>query len=386
MDYSIVGDYIRITDEPEEMICIAKQIAQALPELYTPTMIGKMYESINRHIPNESPEKKEEMLYRSIYDWWAHGCSVDEEFYLRFYEKSEAEKREYLAEVEREKYFDHLNSGGGKAIFNILCDKYFLYQRLKPYYLRDMIEVKDESDFPAFESFVRVHDQFVVKPVNFRAGIGVHKASVKDYNNDVRAAFNSILAEGTAIHKRHSFRESKMVLEELITQAPALAELHPQSVNAVRATAVRGEDGKIHIFHPWIRIGINGSFVVSGILGAVSAEIDHETGIVITDGFQENGNVISVLPDSGIRLKGFQIPRWDELVSLVDELMEQMPEFGYIGWDLVLTPKGWCVMEGNYWGGFLFQMISGKGCRKEFEDLIGWKYDKDYWWADDPVK
>ena len=28
----------------------------------------------------------------------------------------------------------------------------------------------------------------------------------------------------------------------------------------------------------------------------------------------------------------------------------------------------------------MYQMINGRGYRKEFEELIGWKMDKEYWW------
>ena len=81
-----------------------------------------------------------------------------------------------------------------------------------------------------------------------------------------------------------------------------------------------------------------------------------------------------------------QIPKWNELIELVDELMKKLPEYGYIGWDLVLTPKGWCVMEGNYSGEFTYQMINNRGYKKEFEELIGWKYEKQYWWQEHGIK
>ncbi len=48
----------------------------------------------------------------------------------------------------------------------------------------------------------------------------------------------------------------------------------------------------------------------------------------------------------------------------------------------MLTPQGWCVLEGNYSGEFIYQMINGRGYKKDFEALIGWKYDKDFWWED----
>ena len=68
------------------------------------------------------------------------------------------------------------------------------------------------------------------------------------------------------------------------------------------------------------------------------------------------------------------------MVAMVQELMDQLPGFGYIGWDLALTPEGWCVVEGNYAGQFTYQMMNNRGYRREFEKLIGWKLETEFWW------
>ena len=373
-------NYLKRTNIPEEMIAIGRMITEDKKDLYTPLMMEKMTEGVEGHIPDASDEEKENMLYRAIYDYWVYGCNVDEEFYYHFYEKTDAEKLEYMVGRIRSKYVAYLNSGGSEDIKQQLEDKYRLYKRLEPYFKRDVIEIIDDDDFKVFEAFVKKHPVFVVKPSNFYFGIGVHKINMNDFGNDAGAAFHSILSEGIAIKNRHPSRNNKMVLEELIVQDESMAILHRDSVNAVRATAVRGKDGKIHIYHPWIKVGINGTFVASAAFDGFDAEIDPQTGVVITDGYQESGNTYAVHPNTGIRIKGFQIPQWDQLVKMVDELMELMPEYGYIGWDLVLTPNGWCVMEGNYSGEFIFQMINGHGFKKDFEELIGWKFDKEFWW------
>ena len=363
------------------MIQIGARIAAEKPDLYTPLMMEKMWKGVERHMPEASREEKESMVYRAIYDWWAFGANVDEEFYYHFYEKSCAEKEEYMVDNMRVKYINHLNSGGGKEIRQLLNDKYLLYKRLKPYYKRDMIEVSNsEDDYAAFVDFAKKHREFVVKPVDYYGGIGIHKVNLNEFNHDIRAAFMSIVNEGISISNLHASRARKMVLEELILQDESLAILHRNSVNAVRATAVRDKNGKIRVYHPWIKVGMNGTFVASAVLNGYDAEIDEKTGIVISDGYQESGKVYEVHPDTGIRMKGFHIPKWNEMLRFVDELMQLMPEYGYIGWDLVLTEKGWVVMEGNYNGDFMFQLINSRGYRKDFEELIGWKLEKEYWW------
>ena len=379
-ELKIIMDYLRKTDSTAEMIETGKRIVEEKKSLYTPLMMKKIMDRVISHMPDAPEKDREEMLYRSIYDYWAYGCDVDEEFYYHFNEKTNIEKQEYIVGSLRLDYCKHLNSGGTPEIRELLQDKYRLYKKLQPYYRRDMIEISNKSDFEFFSEFVKKHSVFVVKPSDFYYGIGVHKVDISDYKGDLQRAFDSILAEGLSIKEKHPSRKSKIVIEELIMQDESMAVLHRESVNAVRATAVRGKDGKIHIYHPWLKAGINGTFVASAALNGFDAEIDSETGVIISDGYQENGIIYKVHPNSGITIKGYQIPRWDEMVKMVDELMELLPEYGYIGWDLVLTPDGWCVMEGNYSGEFIFQLINNRGYRKEFEELIGWKSNKEFWW------
>lgn len=384
----MLKEYLIITDDPKEIEDIAKKIVQdttinvkgSIRKFYTPLMLSKMDEEIQHYAPSIAPEEREELLYKFIYDYWVYGCSVDEEFYLNLRDKTDAEKREYMVRQMRNIYVQHLNWGAGPDRVEKLEDKYRLYQTLLPYYKRDVIEISSLDDIEVFEAFAKKHNVFVVKPADFSFGIGVHKFTMDSFGSNYIAAMESILSEGQAIHEKHPSKKSKMVIEELICQDESLSILHPDSVNCIRATAVRDKDGKVSIYHPWIKAGIGGSFVATAAQEGFVAEIDSETGVVVTDGYQETGNIYQTHPDSGIRIKGFQIQRWGELRSFVEEIMRILPEYGYIGWDLVLTPNGWCVMEGNYSGEFMYQLINGRGYKKEFEELIGWKYEKEFWW------
>ena len=380
-------DYLKITDNADEKIAIAHRLIEDVNKIqliYTPLMKEKMYERIDHALPGVSQEEKDRILYLSIYDYWVYGIEIDEEFSLDLLDKTDAEKREYMVRRMRSVYVHHLNAAAGPDGKMQLEDKYRAYERLKPYYKRDVIEVRDMSDLDTFADFVSKHKEFVVKPADSSFAVGVHKDSMEHYGNDVAEALKSILSEGTAVKARRPSRMSKMVLEELIDQDESMACLHPASANGVRATAVRGKDGKIHIFHPWLKGAFGGVFIGTGISGGFAAEIDAETGVILTEARLKNGNNFLVHPDTGITIKGFQIPKWDELRALVDQLMEELPGYGYIGWDLVLTPDGWCVMEANYSGEFSFQWFNKRGYKKEFEELIGWKFDKEFWWkADD---
>ena len=81
-------------------------------------------------------------------------------------------------------------------------------------------------------------------------------------------------------------------------------------------------------------------------------------------------------PDSGKKYKGFQIPRWDELIDLVKQLHCLYKKSRFVGWDLTLTKNGWVLVEGNGKPNFdTIQIINyktfGHGLRDELINVLG---------------
>jgi len=52
-------------------------------------------------------------------------------------------------------------------------------------------------------------------------------------------------------------------------------------------------------------------------------------------------------PESGQKIAGIQVPNWTSLRSEVLRLAKLLPATPYIGWDIVVTEDGFCVLEGN---------------------------------------
>jgi len=159
-------------------------------------------------------------------------------------------------------------------------------------------------------------------------------------------------------------------LEELIRQAPELAAFHPASVNTVRIpTLFLG--GRALVYHPFLRTGIGPSIVDNGGSGGILAGIDPATGTVETAGRDESGIYYEKHPDTGLVFRGFQVPQWPELLALADQLCRIVPTNRYTGWDFALTAQGWILVEANDRGQFVgFQMMTGKGCRRELEAIL----------------
>ena len=364
---NIDTQWIPVTEDYKEIVSIGRQIEEKNPQIYTPQMVERIKKSIVDYCSDRTPEQQLALFYHSLYDYWMYGATIDEEIYLKLENKTDTEKKSYITERNRWQYYRFLNTGD----WHLLRNKYQSYLMLKEHYKRDMIEVKGDENKAEFNQFVDRHPIFVVKPVGGSCAYGVSKISADDYRNRDEL-FDALLVilEDTK-HLSNLEQVKSLVLEELIEQVDELAVFHPSSVNAIRLITVRtGQD--VAFFYPWIKFGAHGSFVASAAVHGFDAGIDPQTGVIITDGFTESGESVECHPDSGIRFKGYQIPRWKELLVFGRQLALSLPSFRYVGWDVVLTPKGWCLMEANHAGQFMGQMIFQRGLRKEFEELIGW--------------
>jgi len=72
--------------------------------------------------------------------------------------------------------------------------------------------------------------------------------------------------------------------------------------------------------------------------------------------------------------KGWKVPRWNELISLVEEIhRNNMTSHLYIGWDFALTQQGWCLIEGN-WGQMINQYADKIGRKDIFVEYMNYGF------------
>ncbi|MBR2730855.1 MAG: hypothetical protein IKD72_02580 [Clostridia bacterium] len=369
---------IRITEDPKEMVAIAKEIVEGMKEKYDAGMMKIVKDDVQKRFPEMPEDQLMELVYITIYQYWVYGVSTDEYFYYDFANKTREEKLEYMTYRLRLLYGQHLNR---KDMTHLLTNKFETYNYFKEQYLRDVILCSAEDDFDAFLAFTQKHPEFVVKPVDLSGGRGVHKASVAGMNEaEKKQCFLRLLQEGID-NKAKYLRgfDASVILEELIDQNEEMAAFNPASVNGVRlVTVLRGDE--VTPYEAWMKIGRGGHFLASAVFGTMDAGIDMKTGVINTPGFTEMGECYAAHPDNGLPIVGFQIPQWQELLALAEECALKMPFFHYVGWDFVLSKKGWCIMEVNQCSDFMWQLYRQRGMKKEFEDLIGWKFDKEFWW------
>jgi len=268
------------------------------------------------------------------------------------------ERLEFMPQAYNVTYYRKLNTN--KDGIDVLNNKHRSYQRLKHFYKRKVLYIKDDSNKEEFVKFNDEFSRFIVKPTNLSCGSGVEIVDSSKFSS-AEDAFE--------------FYREKMpyLCEELLVSDESMSAFHPSSVNSVRVfTLVKA--GVPEIFCTWFKVGRGGAVIDNASAGGLAAAIDKETGIISSDARDEDGHGFSTHPDSGIAFKGYQIKAWDNLLETCKQLALEIPGVNLIGWDMALLKSGeWAVIEGNAYGMInILQLGTQKGLRKEFEKAIEW--------------
>lgn len=94
--------------------------------------------------------------------------------------------------------------------------------------------------------------------------------------------------------------------------------------------------------------------------------VDDETGMVCGPGVYSDitRHPESVHPVTGTPIEGFQIPLWQEALEMVERAIRMHPENCSIGWDVVITPDGPGLIEGNHdWCKLVWQLPVRRGLK-----------------------
>jgi len=348
----------------EHIPYVYKPIIYFISYRITPMKLRKkLKKNLKKYTRNENLSKRErkhlkrDMAYCKI----QYHILYDEYFLYNFRYKNKSNKlrKSFIPNADRRKYLRLLGSEKGRVILN---NKYSSYKELKKFYKRDLIRIAKEEDYKDFEKFVKKHPVFVKKPINKSLGRGIALVDSKKYKN-LKTLFNDLLKEGT------------LILEEQVIQHPKMASLHPESLNTVRVVTYMKDDGEVIIHLPFMKIGQGNSFVDNGAAGGMLSLVDAETGTFLTDGKDEANNVYVKHPNTGVVIKGFQIPEWDKVKKFATEIAHAFPETRYIGWDIAITKdKGPVIIEGNSRTQFYGQQITDEiGKKEDMEKLINYK-------------
>lgn len=318
--------------------------------------LGKyLYNVIYKNIPEEKKNDKlyvRRLVYELLYYKYYYGFKYEEYFLFDFENKTFEERMQFVGNYERHFTFKKI---GDKNIKHIFYDKYLTYQTFEPFYKRKAIKVGKE-DFKDFCNFINEYRRIIAKPLCTSQGAGIRFVDCSD-NKTLQKEFDSMFLVS-----------DYYILEEIVHQGEQMAAFHPQSINTVRfVTYYNGKDNSY--LYAVVRIGVGESIVDNLSAGGIAAAVDLKTGKLITDAYRkitDYKEVFEVHPETGVRIKGSQLPDWNELLSIVDKIVTVVPEQKIVGWDFAYSDKGWVLIEANTSPYFSIQ-VCGIGIRKQFE-------------------
>lgn len=294
-------------------------------------------------------ELKTDMLFCRMY----YRIRYEQYFIFSFQTRDSSERERYISVRECGFIEELMNNPADGAI---LDDKFRAYNLFREHYKRGFIVVGGKNDYDRFRDFCSGHARLIIKPLRDKQGHGVRLFDAGD-------------ADPVEMF-RYALQIAPCAVEECIEQIGIMRDIHPRSVNTVRALTCLTQ-GEVRILYALIRVGKGNSVVDNLNAGGIGASIDTRSGVIATEGFSEDCRTVPTHPDSGIAFRGMEIPEWDQLVQMIGEMHRKLPTVRIIGWDLAYSTRGWCMVEGNSKPSFVgIQMCTGTGFRPKIERIL----------------
>ncbi len=213
------------------------------------------------------------------------------------------------------------------------------------------------SDSQSIEALLRHYD-CIYKPNNLEHGDGIIKIH-HDNEQEIQFALRNAI-------------EQCAVIEECIENCDEIKAFHPSSLNTIRVVTLAHE-GKAVIATALLRVGAGGHVVDNLGSGGIRANIDIETGVIDSDGMYTDGSRTTHHPDSGLPIKGFHVPQWNDVKQLCLRVAKMVNQSIVVGWDIAITQNGGIeIIEANSLPDSISckQLMTGKGEKSHVKELV----------------
>lgn len=232
---------------------------------------------------------------------------------------------EFIKKYNNPKYMKFFNS---KLEFNKVFDKYLN---------REWLELNG-NNVKEFKKFCSKHDRIVVKPDSASCGKGVEIIDIN--GKDLKKLYQELIENG------------QVLVEEVAVQCKKLSDLHPESINTVRVVTLLGS-----VVVAFLRIGNNHNHVDNFNHEGLVAPIDIETGKINYQALDKQKRLYTNHPITNKSIVGLTIPKWKKIKELCENASLEIPEVGYVGWDVCVGKDDCFFIEGNEFPGHdLYQL------------------------------
>ena len=302
----------------------------------TRVLRGANFEKMN-HMLEIVKQKSGHGKARTFLDmlWCAarYGAGYYDYTMFGFYDMNGRQRDTYLTRVRNKKVCELMNKPGFGDIFD---DKLVFNVRFADFLGRNVLNA-ETATVEETAAFLAGQEAVFAKPNRGTCGNGIEKLRVAEFDS-AQALLDYVRGK------------KLLVLEQVLTQHPEMARLHPQSVNTLRiVTDV--VDGTVHIAYVVLKIGTGDGYCDNSGQGGVICRVDPQTGTVVSVATDDYFQVFERHPDTGVEFRGIKIPLFEEALALARRAALVVPQITHVGWDVAITPDGPVLIEGNDYPG-----------------------------------
>ncbi len=277
---------------------------------------------------------------------------------FEMYNMNRAERKTVITRGINNDIMRRYNNPQFTHVFN---NKLEFNKRFNKYLKRSWLELTG-ANLIEFQDFVNKHPEFIAKPIDGTCGHGVEKLKVK--KKEIPEIYERLVKNG------------QVLIEEVATQCDTINKLHPYSINTLRLVTLKSE-----VVAAFIRIGNHKNCVDNFNSQGLVAPINIETGIVDYPAIDKQDHIYERHPLTNEPILWLTIPKWEKVKKFCIQASQEIPEVGYIGWDVCLSDEGPLLIEGNEFPGHdLYQLPphrnNNQGLLPIFEKVMNKGEDK----------
>ena len=313
-----------------------------------------LYVKFLKYAAQVTKKSKMVLSLESLYCVFKYNISLLEYFQFGFYLKTHEEKIKWAGTGYMFEYQLLMNPGVAR---DILDDKRKFFKYYEKFVLHIVASLEDlkSNEYIGTKLLKNPSGKIVFKSSDGKCGLGVKIENSSDFNEKYLINY--------MIENKYD------LVEEFIIQHPLLNKLSPSGVNTIRIFTQLDQDNEVIILGCRQRISVN-SAIDNMAAGNIAANIDNITGKISGVGVYSDitKKEETKHPITGVEIIGFQVPFWNETITLVIEAAKLHPQNHSIGWDIVMTEKGPGLIEGNHdWCKLLWQLPVKEGLKSAIE-------------------
>ncbi len=302
------------------------------------------------HTCSLTGKSKPAILHDVLKSVFTYNISLLEYFQFHFYDSSKQERATWAGTGHMYEYQLKMNPRNSRVILN---DKTLFYKNYENFFIHQVADIDELKTKPAVADAILSNPsgKLVFKPADGNCGTQVEIRSCADFDGQSLITFMK--------------KSEYDLVEEFVRQHSQMNRLSPSAVNTVRIITQLNKKDEVDILGCRLRISVNLP-VDNMAAGNLAAPIDEATGRLsgpaVYSDITKTEQVFH--PETNEKIPGFQIPFWNETLSMVKKAAKLHPQNRSIGWDVAITEKGPGLIEGNHdWCKLLWQLPVKKGMK-----------------------